>query len=219
MLDKPTTDISPISILLGTPGSSPFAHLGCGGIALPPPKYEPDASQPRSRTSWINGIDVSHWQGDINWQAVANNGYAFAIVKARDTRSWILNSIRIGNRLEKARLIRGMYHAFSPHSDGAQQAQFFLAHAPLEIGDLPPVLSLYLLNGQQFSPLGRYPLWVSHYIQADAPHFPPEWMTWTLWQFTDRARVDGIKNVAPADYFQGTLADLRKFAGASVPPP
>lgn len=29
----------------------------------------------------INGIDVSHWQGDINWKAVYNSGVRFAIIK------------------------------------------------------------------------------------------------------------------------------------------
>lgn len=29
----------------------------------------------------IKGIDVSHWQGDINWKAVYNNGVRFTIIK------------------------------------------------------------------------------------------------------------------------------------------
>ncbi len=32
-------------------------------------------------SSIIHGIDVSHWQGDINWRLVKNAGYQFAFVK------------------------------------------------------------------------------------------------------------------------------------------
>jgi len=32
----------------------------------------------------VNGIDVSHWQGNIDWSKVYNSGYRFAFAKATE---------------------------------------------------------------------------------------------------------------------------------------
>ena len=32
----------------------------------------------------IKGIDVSHWQGNINWKKVAGDGIKFAFIKATE---------------------------------------------------------------------------------------------------------------------------------------
>lgn len=253
--NKPITDITPISIAEGKPGSAPFAHIGCGGMTLPPPRYAPGAPRPAARPGWIRGIDVSHWQGEIDWTAVAGKGYVFAMIKATEGQTYTDPQFNKNwEAARKARLVRGAYHTFSPNSDGEKQAQFFLARAPLEAGDLPPVLSLYQLNGRngadvaqamrwlsavetatkrqpivyvsasfevpsQSAALTRYPLWVGQYVQADQPRLPQGWSAWTLWQFTDKAQVGGIKGDVPADYFAGTLANLQQFAGAAAPAP
>ena len=35
----------------------------------------------RHETGTIKGIDISEWQGDIDWSAVKNDGYEYAIVR------------------------------------------------------------------------------------------------------------------------------------------
>mgnify|MGYP001608941578 CR=1 FL=1 len=33
---------------------------------------------------YVRGIDVSHWNGRIDWQRVKDAGYAFAYIKASE---------------------------------------------------------------------------------------------------------------------------------------
>jgi lysozyme len=64
----------------------------------------------------------------------------------------------------------------------------------------------------------RYPLWVAHWDTA-CPGVPGAWPTWTFWQTTDHAEIPGIPGSVDRDRFNGTLADLRAFAGAADPAP
>jgi lysozyme len=64
----------------------------------------------------------------------------------------------------------------------------------------------------------RYPLWVAHWETA-CPGVPGAWTTWTFWQTTDHAEIPGIPGAVDRDRFNGTLAELRAFAGAAEPAP
>jgi lysozyme len=94
------------------------------------------------------GIDVSHYQGQIDWQAVAGAGIEFVFIKATD-----------GCRFEdpmfetnwqgagEAAIRRGAYHFFRPQQDATQQAKNFLSAITGQTGELPPVLDFELLAG------------------------------------------------------------------------
>jgi lysozyme len=64
----------------------------------------------------------------------------------------------------------------------------------------------------------RYPLWVAHWDTA-CPGVPGAWTEWTFWQTTDHAEIPGVPGSVDRDRFNGTLADLRAFAGAAEPAP
>ncbi|KAM5536133.1 hypothetical protein V8D89_010232 [Ganoderma adspersum] len=76
------------------------------------------------------GIDVSHYQGAVNFAAAAANGISFAYIKATEGTTYIdpefsNNYVAATN----AGIIRGGYHFAHPDaSSGATQAQYFLAH-------------------------------------------------------------------------------------------
>ncbi|CAO3568779.1 unnamed protein product [Mortierella alpina] len=76
------------------------------------------------------GIDVSHWQGNVNWGSVKTNGIAFAYIKATESTNYIdpnFNANYVG--ATNAGLIRGGYHFARPDaSSGAAQANYFVAH-------------------------------------------------------------------------------------------
>jgi lysozyme len=91
------------------------------------------------------GVDVSAHQGDIDWQAVADDGMAFAYVKATEGRDFVdarftPNSAGAGG----AGLDRGAYHFFTLCSPGADQAAHFLAVAPPDQDALAPAVDLEL---------------------------------------------------------------------------
>lgn len=93
------------------------------------------------------GIDVSHWQGQINWSAVAGDGIRFAYMKATEGTTYTdpefdRNYIRSYN----AGIIRGAYHFGLPdRSSGAAQGRFFVGNGGNWSADgrtLPPVLDI-----------------------------------------------------------------------------
>jgi lysozyme len=68
----------------------------------------------------------------------------------------------------------------------------------------------------------RYPLWIADYSfssrQQEKPvKLPPGFPAWTLWQFTDRGVVKGIKERIDVNRFNGSLYHLAKLAAIEPP--
>ena len=101
----------------------------------------------------IHGIDVSSYQGNIHWPAVAQMQaqdvqIKFAFIKATEglkfvdkkyTRNW--------QKAKETNITRGAYHFFIATRSGRLQAQNFIKTVKLEPGDLPPVLDVEELYG------------------------------------------------------------------------
>jgi len=90
----------------------------------------------------LNGIDVSHHQGIINWPVVAQSGIVFTYLKATEGRT--VKDIRFKYNFDNAginNILRGAYHFFHSNSDPEQQADNFI-ETVTTIGDLPPVLDI-----------------------------------------------------------------------------
>lgn len=97
----------------------------------------------------IHGIDISHYQGKIDWSDLRNNGMIekcpvrFVMIKATEGASRIDSRFR--DNFYQAReygFIRGAYHFYSTKSTGRAQAEHFIRNVKLEEGDLPPVLDV-----------------------------------------------------------------------------
>lgn len=115
----------------------------------------------------VHGIDVSSYQGKINWQKVKDMqeddvSIQFAFIKASEglltidpyfRRNWIEAS--------KAGLVRGAYHFLRPKRDGKAQAKLFLQLVNIQKGDLPPVVDIERLDG--VSPL-KMQMELSNYL-------------------------------------------------------
>ena len=96
----------------------------------------------------IHGIDISHYQGKIDWEQLKN-----AMIKGCPVRFVIIKSTEGSSRLDdnfrenfnQARdfgFIRGVYHFWSNKSSAREQAYYFLDQVHLTDGDLPPVLDI-----------------------------------------------------------------------------
>ena len=96
----------------------------------------------------IHGIDISHYQGEINWDKLSDatiDGFPlkFVIVKSTEGSSGVDENFN--DNFYQAReygFIRGAYHFWSNKSSARVQANFFLKQVHLEEGDLPPVLDV-----------------------------------------------------------------------------
>jgi hypothetical protein len=109
------------------------------------------ASASDAATARAKGLDVSNYQGTINWTKVANAGYRFAFGKATEGTSYNDKTYaKNRNGSEAAGLVFGAYHfarpggkSFALATAGAiRQANHFLAVAQPQPGELPPVLDL-----------------------------------------------------------------------------
>lgn len=91
----------------------------------------------------VHGIDISRYQGNINWNAVRSSGVSFAFIKATEGGDWVdPNFRRYWYEAGQARMPRGAYHYFYFCRSGAQQAAWFIANVPRERGAMPPVIDL-----------------------------------------------------------------------------
>jgi len=96
----------------------------------------------------IHGIDISHYQGDIDWELLQNAmiekcPVRFILIKATEGTSRI--DPKFNENFSQSReygFIRGAYHFWSNKSSSRDQAYFFLKNVELEDGDLPPVLDV-----------------------------------------------------------------------------
>ena len=96
----------------------------------------------------IRGIDVSHYQGEIDWAKVADGALdgepvSFVFIKATEGKT-ILDEYFIYNfsSAHKYGIIRGAYHVFSSKSSAQEQADFFCNVVELKKKDLYPVLDV-----------------------------------------------------------------------------
>lgn len=131
------------------------------------------------------GIDVSHWQGVIDWPRVASAGIRFAYLKASQGSTYVDPRFH-ANREEAqaAGLLVGAYHFAEP----AQSVQANLDHflrvvGKVEPDEMAPVLDL---EDRTFRDPPRLLAWAQEYLeglQAETGRFP------TL--YTSRSFLDG----------------------------
>jgi lysozyme len=111
----------------------------------------------------LSGIDVSYYQGNIDWQSVKDAGVAFAFARATYGNTKVDPQFHSNWQLMKnAGIIRGAYHFYVASEDPAEQATFFAnAVGSLESGDLPPVLDVEAGSGTSSSLVSDVQTWLS----------------------------------------------------------
>lgn len=91
------------------------------------------------------GIDVSAYQGRIDWGKVADDHISFAYIKATEGGDFIDQRFAANWRAARqAGVARGAYHFFSLCSSGLAQAHNYLTTVPAEPGALAPAVDLEL---------------------------------------------------------------------------
>jgi GH25 family lysozyme M1 (1,4-beta-N-acetylmuramidase) len=109
----------------------------------------------------MQGVDVCHWQGSVEWSQVAASGVAFAYARVSDGLLFI-DPAFAGNYegIKAAGMIRGAYQMFRPGQDPLDQANLVLSSVgTIGPGDLPPALDVEVTDG-------RSPLEIGHAVQV-----------------------------------------------------
>ncbi|MCU1277880.1 MAG: Lyzozyme (1,4-beta-N-acetylmuramidase) [bacterium] len=117
--------------------------------------------------STVEGIDVSEFQGNINWAAVKASGRQFAFIRVSDGTYQDPKFATNWAGAKAAGVLRGAYQFFRASDDPIAIADQFLARmGTLGNGDLPPVLDVEVTDGQSAATIrSRMEAWLAHVEQ------------------------------------------------------
>lgn len=148
----------------------------------------------------VNGIDISHHQGTVDWSRLVNNKTSrfpieFVFVKATEGDDHSDDAFR--NNFDQARrygFIRGAYHYFSAKTDPSKQADFFIRSVQLSAGDLPPVLDVEAKGRRSERELKQaIKIWLDR-VEA---HYGVKPILYTSYKFKTRYLNDSVFNAYP----------------------
>ncbi len=183
----------------------------------------------------IQGIDVSHYQGDISWMAMAQSSdIEFAYIKATEgatnqdptfQQNW--------DGALKNGITPGAYHFFTDTSPAQDQAANFIATVPKTKGTLPPAVDVEgtIAENENFKselavfiaavtdyygvkPVLYVPYTVYNRIYDDYSDYDfwiiddqsqPLVEGWTFRQYTTTGKVAGANEEIDLDEYQGSL--------------
>lgn len=130
---------------------APERDLAMGqGFAAFEPAQQEQAVRVCSDGETVAGIDISKWQGSIDWALVAGEGIDFACIRVSDgldhfDQFFASNWAGAGSN----GILRGAYQFFRSNEDPVAQADLLLeTMGPLTAGDLPPVIDVESTDGQ-----------------------------------------------------------------------
>lgn len=91
----------------------------------------------------IHGIDVSKYQGEIDWRTAGRSGVNFAFIKATEGADHLDESFQDNWRAaRRAGVLRGAYHFYYFCRTAKEQANWFTRNVPRDAKALPPVLDM-----------------------------------------------------------------------------
>lgn len=101
----------------------------------------------------IRGVDVSSYQGIIDWKKIEDQGISFAFIKATEGSGFTDEYFADNFKNSAETNIRiGAYHFFSFDSPGKTQAENFIKTVKKRDGMLPPVIDVEYYNGNGHDP-------------------------------------------------------------------
>ncbi len=207
--------------------------LEFGAAATIPERFAlPDDAS--SKPEWTFGIDVSHYDGKVNWELVPSQGVAFVYVKATQGAasydgSFAENWSALAKLNSDLRLWRGAYHFLSADANALAQAQNFLEIAgSAAAGDMPPCLDLEwdIARGSSQDRFSKYTAqqivekaktWLVAVEQASPGRKPIIYTNKTFWLQHGLDKTSGLEgySIWLADYAQKSRLTQTPIAPAT----
>ena len=100
-------------------------------------------NHPSSKDYPVRGVDVSEYQGEIDWEKLSNQNIDFAYIKATEGSSYTDERFQYNyqNAITTSLKI-GAYHFFSFDSDAISQSENYIKNVPKDMNLLPPVVDI-----------------------------------------------------------------------------
>ncbi|WKY45691.1 GH25 family lysozyme [Eubacteriaceae bacterium ES2] len=106
--------------------------------------------------SQVLGIDLSAYQGDVDWQLLASQNIDFAFIKATEGADYTDSKFEKNwTESQKTNLKVGAYLFLNFDVTGEDQAQHFIDTVELGDNTLPPVIDLELYGNYNDTPLSK----------------------------------------------------------------
>ena len=167
----------------------------------------------------IHGVDLSRWQGQLDWAAARRAGTSFAWIKATEGADRVDPMFAVNHDAAKsAGVAIGAYHFFYWCSSAENQAAWFIRNVPRRAGDLPPVLDL---EWTPFSPTCTYRppaaevrAEVGRFMDILQAHYGQRPVVYTTPDFYDR---NGFADIDTEEFWLRTVAALpsERYPGAA----
>lgn len=161
----------------------------------------------------VKGIDVSYYQGTIDWAAAKADGVEFAFVRVSDGLNNHDSKFAANWAGTKAKgILRGAYQFFRPGQDAIAQADLLLSTmGPLGANDLPPVIDVEAADGMSAAQISaKVKQWIAH-VKAATGRTPIVYTGFYFW----RDSV-GAPNVLPSPLWH---AQYSSAACPNIPSP
>ena len=180
----------------------------------------------------VHGLDVSRFQGDIDWTRAREAGVSFAFLKATEGGDRVDPTFRHNWRATRhAGIPRGAYHFFYYCRPASEQAAWFIKNVPAEAGALPPVLDMEWNGTSPTCRLRPPPETVRKeaavFLSALTRHYgqrPIIYTTVDFWERNEMWRLKGyefwLRSVAahPSDNYDGHQWTFWQYTGTGLVP-
>lgn len=101
----------------------------------------------------IRGVDVSHYQGEIDWNEFKAQGIRFAYIKATEGSTYTDNYYEANIKgAKEAGIVPGAYHFFNFESSPEDQAKHFIDVVGDLDGELIPVIDVEFYGNYKSNP-------------------------------------------------------------------
>ncbi len=91
----------------------------------------------------VHGVDVSSYQGDVDWNELYEQGVAFGLIKATEGSSLIDAYFNDNwDNIYRTPLRYGAYHFMSFETPGKTQAENYISTVEKRPGSLPPIVDV-----------------------------------------------------------------------------
>lgn len=91
----------------------------------------------------VHGVDVSKYQGDINWKQLSRQGIEFAFIKATEGGDRLDEAFAKNiHDARRAGIASSAYHFFYFCTSAKKQARWFIRNVPRMRGSMPHVLDM-----------------------------------------------------------------------------
>ena len=147
----------------------------------------------------VHGIDVSHYQGEIDWNMLKQTRSArfpvcFIFMKSTEGGDFADKNFQTNFDSARAHgFIRGAYHFYNPKTDPVKQADFFINTVKLEKGDLPPVLDIEKKGKDSKKLQNDLKIWLRK-VEA---HYGVKPIIYASYKFKTKYLTDSVFNAYP----------------------